>query len=194
MSRPSCTVVPRAQAGRGRGRPRLDYRLGSRSRGFRVTLWCVATLSLLGFAGCSSPERPVSIGQPLPPFELPRLGGGPLASDELAGEVPVLVNFWATWCHPCIKEIPALRDIHRSGSARVVSISLDTVSDTEVARFVRDHEIEYEVLRADLAMLSRYGSTSIPYTLVLDSELVVRSLHRVAVSSSTLRRDVDRAR
>lgn len=134
------------------------------------------------------------MGAPLPPFELPRLDGGTLASDDLAGDGPVVVNFWATWCGPCIKEIPALSDLHASGDVRVVSINIDSGDEADVREFVQRHGIEYDVLRSGVSMVGRYGSSSIPYTLVLDGDLNVRSLHRVAVSASTLERDVQAAR
>lgn len=151
----------------------------------------------LGLWGCvpgSQSDSDVSVGAPLPPFALPTLDGGSLASADLAGDVPVLINFWATWCGPCVKEIPILRDLHASGDVRVVSINVDAGGEADVRDFVRRHGIEYDVLRGDVGMVGEYGSYSIPYTLVLDGELNVRALHRTAVSASTLERDVRAAR
>ena len=151
---------------------------------------------MLALAGCAqeSAAPDVSVGSPLPSFELPSLDGGSLDSADLAGDVPVLINFWATWCGPCVKEIPVLRDLHASGDVRVVSINIDEGGESDVRDFVRRHGIEYDVLMGEVGMVPRYGSYSIPYTLVLDGDLNVRALHRTAVSASTLERDVSAAR
>jgi thiol-disulfide isomerase/thioredoxin len=148
-------------------------------------------------ASCAPEPRRVEIGRRLPPFELPSLQGGTVASDDLAGDRPVLINFWATWCSPCLREIPALQELHATGGVDVVSINLDTLDaldDGEVREFVQSHGIEYEVLRGEISTLTSYGSTSIPYTLVLDGDLTVRFIHQVTVSRSTLERDLSAAR
>ena len=156
----------------------------------------LAIVLALAVAGCvpEGPAPDVSVGQALPPFALPTLDGGSLASDDLAGDAPVLINFWATWCGPCVREIPVLRDLHASGDVRVVSINVDDGPDAEVRDFVRRYGVEYDVLMGDVGMVSRYGSHSIPYTLVLDGDLTVRALHRVVVSAGTLERDLGAAR
>ena len=159
-----------------------------------MTRLLFVVMALLALQGCA-PGGPVAVGEPLPPFDLPTLDGGSLASADLAGDVPVILNFWATWCGPCVAEIPALRGLHESGKVRVVSINVDAPgTDHEVRDFVSRHAIEYDVLRSGVSMVGQYGSSSIPYTLVLDGDLNVRSLHRVAVSASTLERDVQAAR
>lgn len=164
----------------------------ARTRSAQLTLVGLLVLCLTGCV--QEPASDVSVGQPLPQFVLPSLEGDSLASDDLAGDAPVVINFWATWCSPCVKEIPILRDLHVSGDVRVVSINVDAGGEAEVRSFVRRHGIEYDVLRADVGMVGRYGSYSIPYTLVLDGELTVQALHRTAVSASTLERDVSAAR
>lgn len=154
----------------------------------------IAVASLVFVSGCAREPQSVEIGKKLPSFELPSLGGGTVASDDLAGDRPVLINFWATWCHPCVREIPALQELHAAGGVQVVSINLDTLEDGEVKEFVSSHGMGYEVLRGDISTLTSYGSTSIPYTLVLDRDLTVRFIHTVTVSRGTLERDLSAVR
>lgn len=60
-----------------------------------------ATVLLLGASA------PLTVGEPAPPFELTLIDGSKVSSDQLRGQVVVL-NFWATWCGPCKKELPLL--------------------------------------------------------------------------------------
>lgn len=73
-------------------------------------LFALAALALLGAAPAPRPApmfASVKVGQPAPPFTLRLIKGGKVTLDELRGNVIVL-NFWATWCVPCRKELPTL--------------------------------------------------------------------------------------
>lgn len=155
-------------------------------------LVAIVTLAVLGLAGCAGKNEggEVAVGSELPSFELASLGGKEVSSEDLRGKRPVVINFWATWCGPCRLEMPALGELHKSGGARVVSIAVDDAGAEVVAPFVQKEGIPYEVLLGDSGTLQRYGAFSIPYTLVLDGDLKVRSIHRALVSQRQLERDL----
>lgn len=132
-------------------------------------------------------------GSIVPDFELVGLDGETVTRDSLEGK-PVVINFWATWCGPCTKEIPALKEVDRSGEAEVVAISLDEQGEAVVRTFVERHQIDYTVLLNGSEVFEQFEGWAIPYTLVLDSSLEVVSIHHGLVSRRTLERNLQRAR
>ena len=134
----------------------------------------------------------VGIGKILPAFELSALGGDEVSSASYLGK-PVVLNFWATWCGPCLKEIPTLKALHREANANVVTVAIDEEGEEIVRPFVEKHGIDYPVLIADPAFLHRYNGNGIPYTLVLDASQKIVKMHRGYVSLRSLERDLRRA-
>ena len=152
----------------------------------------VLAVLLLALASCTPRHPDVQVGQRVPDFRLATLGGGEAAIEDFAGK-PVVLNFWATWCGPCVKEIPALQSLDRSSAVQVVTIALDDEGASVVRPFVERHGIEYPVLLGDIPLLKRFNGNAIPYTLVLDASLQVVRIHRGLVSLRTLERDLQRA-
>lgn len=162
--------------------------VSTRSPGALLASALVLTLA------CVPASGPLEIGHEIPAFELEELGGGTLESRDLRGDEPVVINFWATWCVPCVREIPALQQMHREGAARIVSIALDREGEAVVRPFAEQHQIDYPVLLGDLELFSRYGGSAIPYTLVLDGDLRLVQSFRGLITHHTLERAVAKAR
>ncbi|MCY1054152.1 redoxin domain-containing protein [Nannocystis sp. SCPEA4] len=106
---------------------------------------------------------------PLPPFALPKLGGGELRSDALLGRVAV-INLWSTSCRPCVAEMPALQQLADAfaGSRDVVvtTINLDDAAD-HLPAWLRERDLRLEVaLGGRYAMDNNY--TTLPMTLFVD--------------------------
>lgn len=103
----------------------------------------------------------------------PDLSGKPRRIVEWRGKV-VAVNFWATWCAPCLEEIPMFQEVrrkHASQGFEIVGIAVDDVD--KVAEFSRKLDISYPILVADgsgLALIRQLGNSSggLPYTAFLD--------------------------
>jgi thiol-disulfide isomerase/thioredoxin len=91
------------------------------------------------------------------------------ARDALAGKV-VLVNFWATWCHPCQAEIPALSkvyDKYKSKGVVFLGVLTDTPDSNQLLNFQSDHNMTYPVVRATRQLMSSYEEpSSLPTTFV----------------------------
>jgi cytochrome c biogenesis protein CcmG/thiol:disulfide interchange protein DsbE len=95
---------------------------------------------------------------------------------QYRGQVVVL-NFWATWCAPCIEELPSLVEMQRRMKAKgvtVLAISVD-VDENAYRRFVRDHNVSLLTVRdPDQKSPALYGTHLFPETYILDRNGVMR--------------------
>jgi thiol-disulfide isomerase/thioredoxin len=133
---------------------------------------------------------------PLPDLELRTLGGRRLATDELRGRV-IVVNFWATWCGPCLREIPDLVRLsgeHAAGQLEVVGIALNDPDSTAVSAFVRDHGMTYPVVvDHDGRIADALGGVFVmPTTFLVDTGGTVVGRIAGIAHPDSLRADVQR--
>jgi peroxiredoxin len=110
-------------------------------------------------------------GVAAPAFRLPSLAGGEVDLASLRGKVVVL-NFWATWCPPCVQEMPSLERLHRAlgpEGLAVLTVSADE-DEAELTRFVSEHALTLPVLRdpGGRVAASLYHTTGYPETFTLD--------------------------
>ncbi|MEZ5332165.1 MAG: TlpA disulfide reductase family protein [Thermoanaerobaculia bacterium] len=153
---------------------------------------CLAVVAALaGACGAPEPYRPLRAGDPAPVLSLPSLDGERFTLE--ADGRPVLVVFWATWCAPCLEEIPLLEELHAAGAARVVSVALDEEGEGAVAPFAAERGLPYPVLLGDEETFRRYDGLAIPYTVVLDGALHVVSTYRGRLDPEEIERRLARA-
>ncbi len=107
-----------------------------------------------------------------PSFTLQDLNGKTVSLSDFKGKVVVL-DFWATWCPPCVKEIPHFIELYEQYKDRgfaMVGISVDREGVSVVKSFARKYQINYPILMADGQVANAYGGiTGIPTTFVIDS-------------------------
>jgi len=127
-------------------------------------------------------RAPQIIGERRPDFHLAALDGDSLQPADYAGEIIVL-NFWASWCPPCVEELPMLGDLQAEyGDAGIQVIGI-AVEEPQAAReFAADHDIGYPVAadrRGGFDIAADYGNDAgaIPYTVFIDRNGVVREVH-----------------
>jgi len=149
----------------------------------------ILCLSLTLGTGCGEPAPAVREGEVAPHFESVTLAGEPFDSRSLEGEV-VLLNFWATWCRPCLGEIPVLREMEERPGVRVVGIAIDEHGVDTVAPFVDEHDIRYTVVLGDQDLFLRFDGFAIPHTLLLDRGYRIARIYRGPVSAEELERDL----
>jgi thiol-disulfide isomerase/thioredoxin len=120
-------------------------------------------------------SRKLVVGAPFPGFEVTDLDAKPLSTAGLKGRV-VLIDFWATWCGPCIQEMPNVikaYEKYQPQGLEIVGISLDQDKEA-LTNYVKDNKISWPQYfdgkgwQSDL--VAKYGITGIPATFLLDRE------------------------
>lgn len=125
----------------------------------------------LGPSGGGKPN----LGEPAPEFRLLDVQGQVVRLDDFRGR-PVLLNFWASWCVPCRKEMPDLVDLQAEWGdrAQVVGVNYFESAD-DVAKFAADFSVGFPLpLDRDGRVTGTYKLTGLPETYFLDSEGVIR--------------------
>ena len=118
------------------------------------------------------------IGSSMPDFSLRDLKGRRISSADLRSKV-VLIDFWATWCQPCKKEMPGyqkLVDRYGAQGFAVIGLKLDIMADTEEPRaFARRFGIHYPLVVATDELKNKFGGIEgLPTTLLYDRQGILR--------------------
>ena len=146
---------------------RDDGRLAVVSPRHRLLALLGPILLLAAVAGCSGSEdaAPQDLAS-APDFTAPLLGGGDITLSELRGR-PVVIDFWATWCAPCVHQVPVLNAFQeRMGEdVIVIGVAVDARGVEVVAPFAEEHGIAYRVALADESLAQRYGGLRLPEPL-----------------------------
>lgn len=146
--------------------------------------YCLLAVCLSSCGGSSSSDD-VVVGNKVPNFSLKALDGQKVQSQSYEGNV-VMLNFWATWCRNCRKEIPMLKKIAKSTKAKVVGITLDDGGIGPGKPFVQTNDINYTILLGNERVFNRFQGLAIPYMLLLDRNQRIVRIYRGPVSEESL--------
>lgn len=136
-----------------------------------ILMTCVVFFLLTGMGA-----KPPQVGRPAPPFTLSDLEGRPVSLADNNGKV-VLLNFWATWCEPCKKEMPEIQAAYEQYKGQgfvVLAVNFGENPDP-TASFVHHGRLTFPVLLDRKASVAeRYGVTNLPATFFIDPEGIIR--------------------
>jgi cytochrome c biogenesis protein CcmG, thiol:disulfide interchange protein DsbE len=138
---------------------------------------CLAAIvaALLVAPGCYSGTRPPHIGSAAKDFSV-QDSDRTVSLNQFKGQI-VILNFWATWCPPCVEELPSLmslQDRMRGRGVVVVGVSIDVDGDA-YHRFLKMHGINFLTVRdPEQKVAGMYGTTGWPETYIIDRQGVMR--------------------
>jgi cytochrome c biogenesis protein CcmG, thiol:disulfide interchange protein DsbE len=139
-------------------------------RRFLPTL-LLAAAALLG--GCNRGDHPSQIGKPAPDFSTTD-GTHTVSLRSYRGKLVVL-NFWATWCAPCVEELPSLNELQRQ-MPQIVVLGVSIDEDAQAYRqFLAQHPVDFLSIREGTQHTSSlYGTVLFPETYVIDQQGIIR--------------------
>ena len=122
-------------------------------------------------------EEPLALGKKAPHAHLTSFDGRSWDIDRFEGK-PVLLNFWATWCGPCLAELPTLVSTAEKHSDELIVVGAAITSPPEeVVAMIRQFGIRFPVAAPDSGTVERYRANAVPLTYLLDAD------HRVVWSA-----------
>lgn len=135
--------------------------------------FAAAALFVLAISGCDRGGHPEQLGTRAPIFSVSD-GEHSVDLKKLRGHV-VLLNFWASWCAPCLEELPSLEDLQRDlPQVQIVAVSTDEDA-TAYQRFLKQHSVSLLTVRdADQRSNAMYGTFRYPETYVIDKAGTIR--------------------
>jgi len=108
-----------------------------------------------------------------PAWQLKDLDGNDVSSTRFKGKV-VVVDFWATWCGPCLSEIPGYIELQKKygkDGLAIVGVSLDSKSPKYVQKFAQEHGMNYTIVMGDETIADAFGGfDAIPTTFLINRE------------------------
>ena len=148
---------------------------------FVLLLVLVMGLSITSCSSLAQPEgsgRPPQVGELAPDFALPNLEGQSISLSNFRGR-GVLINFWASWCGPCIYEMPFIQEVDEEWSGKglqVLAINMRE-SRSQVLEFIESNSFSFLVLLDEGGKVAeRYYIRGIPSNIFIDKEGIIQAM------------------
>jgi len=113
----------------------------------------------------------IKVGLPAPDFTLSGLDGKTVSLSEYRGKV-VLVNIWATWCSPCVDEMPSMEKLYQKLKGKnfeILAVSIDSLGAEVVAPFMKKYKLTFPALTDPEGTIRKtYRATGVPESFIID--------------------------
>ncbi|MCA9660739.1 MAG: redoxin domain-containing protein, partial [Myxococcales bacterium] len=129
--------------------------------------------------GDRSCGRDPGVGEKIKPFDLEMTNGKRISASRLKGRV-VLLNFWGTWCKPCLKELPEFDRLYRRYRKNgLVVLAIATDSDPEpVVAFAKERKLATKIATGGEDVANSYKSPNFPFSFVVDEHGIIQASYR----------------
>lgn len=165
---------------------------GWRRWGLFAVLAAFALYNAVTYVDVRRNPSKVPLGAQAPALRIPGISGDGASLTSQSGEV-VLLDFWATWCKPCVRSMPELKEVDRRLSGedfRMVLVNQDFGADDRralVARFANAHGVDGLPMALDPGVAATtWGVSALPFTVLIDGQGVVRHQWTGAVDADTM--------
>jgi peroxiredoxin len=116
---------------------------------------------------------PLKTGLPAPNFSFPGLDGNMVSLSDYRGHI-VLVNIWATWCPPCVDEMPSMEKLYKELKGKnfeILAVSIDSLGTKAVAPFMKKYKLTFPALMdSDATITTLYQTTGVPESFIINQE------------------------
>lgn len=161
----------------------------------RIILTLAAIMAVLVLcAGCGSGELmgstevydELSVGDIAPDFTAELAGGGSFVLSEKSDKV-ILINFWATWCGPCVGEMPAFQKLYDEYGDSLALIAIDRAEDRKtVDKFIADNGYTFPIAYDENKKIcEKYPAQGIPYTVIVAPDGKISKIYLGASDAET---------
>jgi peroxiredoxin len=121
----------------------------------------------------SATQAPVRVGLPAPDFTYPGLNRKKVSLSDYRGKV-VFVNIWATWCPPCVEEMPSMQKLYQKlegENFEILAVSIDSKGAKVVAPFMKKYKLTFPALLDSMGTIKRiYKTTGVPESYIIDKD------------------------
>jgi len=159
-----------------------------------VVLFLIIAAGYSVYISSNQDESPVKKGDPAPNFELFVLDGSKVTLHEYKGKA-VILNFWATWCHPCQSEMPLLEEEYLKRKEKPFEILAVNYAETEVAvsLFQSNFDLSFPLLLdPDKKVATQYGVSVLPVTFFINADGIVVSKVVGELSKEVLQENIQK--
>lgn len=158
--------------------------------GALVAVVVVAAIAVFAATGSEQDEP---IGPPVPEVMLQGFDSGTVSLDDFAGQ-PLVVNFWASWCVPCLAEMPGFERVHQQHQGEVAFLGVNLADDPGAAEAVLEQTgITYPVARdPDGSAFEVFQAFGMPTTVFISPQGTIVELYTGELSAEALAERIDR--